>query len=403
MNPIRTSVVACFSIAINMIDVEDLYAIEEPASRQAVKISTDFPGGNVKVLRHENNTVHVEPDLRGDKPWFYWYFEATSIRPGAVKFAFPKKVLGFENGAIGFQGPAISQDAGKTWTWMGTKNVDGHLFTYHFDAAGQSVRFAVTIPYVQSDLDRFCKRHRTNQHFHKTTLTKSNQGRDVELLQIGESAPGKKNVLITARHHAVETIASYVLEGLMEEAVSESEAGKTFRQNHCIFIVPFVDKDGVEKGDQGKNRKPYDHNRDYGENSIYPEVKAIKSLHAQNNFKYALDIHCPTLVMKDHQVMYFVGAKKFPPNNLLNVQLFAERIKNGLPADAPHGPLVWLRDEDEFSPKCSRYFGFQPGVIMSATLEVPFAPPKKKTDPASCREYGRVILKAFTESKFVEK
>jgi murein tripeptide amidase MpaA len=41
-----------------------------------------------------------------------------------------------------------------------------------------------------------------------------------------------------------------------------------------FFIVPPVDKDGVEDGDQGKNRKPYDHNRDYLQR-IHREIQAI--------------------------------------------------------------------------------------------------------------------------------
>ena len=43
-------------------------------------------------------------------------------------------------------------------------------------------------------------------------------------------------------------------------------------------LVPFVDKDGVEEGDQGKNRAPRDHNRDYAGASMYPETGALREL-----------------------------------------------------------------------------------------------------------------------------
>ena len=157
----------------------------------------------------------------------------------------------------------------------------------------------------------------------------------------------------------------------------------------------------AENGDQGKNRKPHDHNRDYGEKSIYPEAVAIKKLHAETGFRYALDLHCPTLVMQDHQVMYFVGSKSRPVNNFSNVSVFAERIKSGLPKTAPYGPLVWLKDEASPAAMNSWYFGTRAGVVMAATLEIPFAPPGKATDPASCRRYGRVILQAFVATRFV--
>lgn len=371
-----------------------------PAAAQ-VTIRSDFAGGNVAVTSHEPGTVHLAPDLRGDNPWFYWYFEATAVEPGRVSFVFPEKVIGFKDGAIGHQGPAVSRDGGKTWDWMGTETVEGSRFHYDFTMTGQSVRFAVTIPYVQSNLEQFLTRNRENAHLKRSELTKSAQDRPVDLLQIGDDRPDVRRVLVTARHHAAETIASYVLEGFLQEAMSESEFGQSFRERYVLYAVPLVDRDGVEAGDQGKNRKPHDHNRDYGEFSLYPEVRAIKALDKEKPFQFALDFHCPTLVMGDHQVMYFVGAKHVPPYNEENVTAFARLIKAGLPEGAPVGPLVWLRDEDQPSPKNSRYFAFRDGVVMSATLEIPFAPPRRTMDVASCRRYGAVMLQAFVETRFL--
>lgn len=365
-----------------------------------VELRTDFPGGNLKVLANDGAEVRVEPDLRGDSPWFYWYFEARATRAGRVTFVFPEKVVGFKNGAIGFQGPAISRDGGASWNWMGTATVVSNRFHYDFARAGETVRLAVTIPYVGAHLKDFLAQRAGNPHLQTSVLTQSRKGRDVELLRIGEAGSGRQAVLVTARHHAVETIASYVLEGFLAAALSDSGAAKSFRAKHVLWAVPLVDRDGVEEGDQGKNRKPHDHNRDYGEKPIYPEVRAIQALQAAHQFRHALDFHCPTLVMDIHQVMYFVGAKQHPPNNLEKVTAFAANIKARLPPGAPHGPLVWLRDENDPSPKNSRYFAFQEGAIMSATLEIPFAPRQRRMDVASCREYGRAIFEAFVATPF---
>ena len=50
-----------------------------------------------------------------------------------------------------------------------------------------------------------------------------------------------------------------------------------------VFCVPFVDCEGVIRGDQGKFRAPLDHNRDYDtdKESIYPECDAIKNMPKQ--------------------------------------------------------------------------------------------------------------------------
>lgn len=366
----------------------------------AVKIDTDFAGANVTVTDDRGDIVQLMPDLRGDRPWFYWCFRATSIEPGRVKFVFPEKVAGFKNGAIGFQGPAISTDEGKNWKWMGVEQVDGNSFSYDFSTADEQVRFAVTIPYLQKDLDAFLMQNRSSPHLTTHVLTKSRNDRDVALLQIGKVGPNVKPMLVTARHHAAETIASYVLEGFLRAAMSETPSGKAFRDKYLLFAVPLVDRDGVEAGDQGKNRQPHDHNRDYGETSIYPEIQAIKELDKKWNFRFALDFHCPTLVMQDHQVMYFVGAKEHPQHNFENVSQFAGWIKKGLPKTAPVGPYVWLRSEPR-KPMNSHYFGFKEGTIMAATLEFPFAPPGKSTDPESCRAYGEVILGSWANTHFI--
>jgi hypothetical protein len=371
------------------------------ADSDAVTIQSEFPGGNVAVTTNDGGTVDVAPDLRGDKPWFYWCFEAKSSKPGRVTFVFPEKVIGFKNGAIGNQGPAISTDFGNSWKWMGTEQVDGSSFFYDFQHVDERVRFGVTIPYVQQDLDRFLEMVVGNPYLKKSVLTKSLNGRNVELLQIGKPGPNVNPVLVTGRHHAAETIASYVLEGFLQEAMSESPAGKGFRNRYVLFAVPFVDKDGVEQGDQGKNRKPHDHNRDYGDDSIYPEVRAIKQLDQTHDFQFALDFHCPTLVMPDHQVMYFVGGKSHPRYNFDNVTEFAGWIRKGLPKSAPHGPLVWLRDKTAPAPMNSTYFGAKPNSIMAATIEIPFAPPGKATDPESCRNYGKIMLEAWVNTHFL--
>lgn len=51
----------------------------------AVTINTKFPGGNARITENKGNRVIIEPDLRGDNPWFYWYLEAVAQKPGRQK------------------------------------------------------------------------------------------------------------------------------------------------------------------------------------------------------------------------------------------------------------------------------------------------------------------------------
>src|SRR3954469_21797836 len=94
-----------------------LSAFPGASARAEITINTAFPGGNVLVKSSVANTVEIAPDLRGGKPWFYWYFEATASEPGRATFVFARP------GAIGVRGPAISHDDGRTWQWMGADRV----------------------------------------------------------------------------------------------------------------------------------------------------------------------------------------------------------------------------------------------------------------------------------------
>jgi len=374
------------------------------AGEPEVNINTDFPGGNIIVDENRGNEIEVRPRLDGGRDWFYWYFEATAQEPGKVEFQFPSPLSNRKNGAVGFQGPAVSYDKGETWEWMGTDTavVQGKSFRYTFKKAGESVRFSVTIPYLQPELDAFVKRHEKNPHLSVSYLNRTPQGRKVELIQIGEPHPGATPTILTARHHANETIASFFLEGFMEAALSDTPEGDAFREKYVLYVVPFVDKDGCENGDQGKGRTPHDHNRDYGPNSIYPTIQAIMELAEAKDIQVSMDFHCPKLVNHNHQVFYFVGPSNVPSQNHEKVNQLANRMKSELPTGSPGGPDVRLTKRGaEGQTMNSGFFAHRPGALMAATIEVPFAPKNTIMTQDAIRSYGAAMLRAWNETDIV--
>lgn len=157
-----------------------------------VRVRADFPGGNVLVREQSGRTVAIAPDLRNGSPWFYWNFEATASQPGPVQFKFPA-----ECGAqITPHGPAYSLDGGISWRWLGAKSFTpfemrppdgsppaGDAFVFTFDSDNSAVRFSTGVPYLQSHLDGFLKRHEGNPHLFKQVLTQSAKGRNEEWRQ----------------------------------------------------------------------------------------------------------------------------------------------------------------------------------------------------------------------------
>ncbi len=381
-----------------------LAAARMAAAEPTVKIHADFPGGNATVGAVEPGMARVAPDLRTTKtPWFYWDFAAESSGPGEVTFVLPA-------GKVGTRGPAISEDGGATWRWLGADAVryappkaadapQEDRFSYTFSAAGQEVRFAVGFPYVQADLDAFLKAQAGNPNLKTSVLATTLGGRPVELLQIGNPGPGITPVLAAARSHACEALASYVLEGFLEEAMSATPIGEEFRKKYVLFAAPILDKDGVQNGDQGKNRDPHDHNRDYGPTNLYPEIKALQELGAREKVKIAIDFHCPALRGDIHEAFHWLGLKI--PHISTNANELSDWVGQERPGMA-NKPLNFL-SEPKSPPQIenipfSWYFAAQNDPLLAITLESPYAQ-LESTDMA--RAYGRAVLRGLVRSEFV--
>ena len=116
-------------------------------------------------------------------------------------------------------------------------------------------------------------------------------------------------ILITLRHHACEMIQNYVLEGLIDRLLNERDL-QSVREEVEFMIIPFMDKDGVENGEQGKNRLPRDHNRDYSGESIHHSTAALREMipkWSEGKLRIALDLHCPWIHGQESEQIYMTG------------------------------------------------------------------------------------------------
>ena len=275
-----------------------------PAQGDAgLSVDAAFPGGNIIVERVEGYELFVHQDLRDTEgDWFYWYFRVRAAAGRTLTVHFT------QSRALGVRGPAASFDGGGTWEWLGADSCDGQSFRCTLPEDAEEVRFCFAVPYLEANLRAFLARHAGDPHLAVETLCTTAKGRAAEKLRVGRldgAAPHR--VLITCRHHCCEMMASYALEGLIEAALGDG----WLRDNVEFLLVPFVDKDGVEDGDQGKNRRPRDHNRDYDGASLYPTVRAICETvpaWSEGRLRIALDLHCPHISGETNEAIYFVGS-----------------------------------------------------------------------------------------------
>lgn len=373
---------------------------EVDAVNRLLRIDADFPGGNIIVDRLDGDRVFLRQDLR-DTPrwWFYWCFRVRGAGGRSLTFEFT------DGNPIGRVGPACSKDGGRTWSWLGAEAVVGASFTFNFPEKADDVRFAFTIPYQASDLQAFLEPLRGDPCLNVGSLCRTQKGRDVEVLHAGRiDGKAEHRVLVTARHHACESMASFVLEGLVLAVVKDEEQ-QWLREHVEFMVVPFVDKDGVEQGDQGKLRAPHDPNRDYDGTSIYPSVAALRDrvpAWADGRLKIALDLHCPYIRGRRDETIFFVGQsdERIWQNTERLAGLLESLPVVGLPYhtkdNLPFGQEWNTRARLGEGRSMAGWAAQIPGIDLACTIEVPYAVASASTvTPDSAREFGRNLCRAI--------
>ncbi len=183
--------------------------------------------------------------------------------------------------------------------------------------------------------------------------------------------------------------------------------GRWFCGNVEILAVPFVDTDGVEAGDQGKNRIPHDHNRDYAGDSIYPSVRTLRRFVPEwsgARLKVILDLHCPYISGKQNEVIYLVGSS--------NPAIWRQQKEFATILESVHrGPLPYLAESSlpfgtawntaanyGKQKSCSRWGSQQLSVSLASTIEIPYANVGAAVVTAeNARAFGRDLALALRQ------
>jgi len=368
----------------------------------APAIDCAFPGGNIVVEGVEGDVVRVHQDLRDTEGgWFYWCFRLRGAGGRRLRFVFT------QSRAIGARGPAVSLDGGEGWRWLGAGCVDGNAFTFTVPQDAQEVRLSFAMPYQLARWEAFAAANAASPHLWTGELCRTRKGRPVPYARAGCLRTGPRHrVVVTCLHHCCEMMASYALEGLVHAVLCDAdEEAEWLRRNVEFFIVPFVDLDGVEDGDQGKNRRPHDHNRDYDDGSIYPSVRAIRQAvpaWGAGRLHVAADLHCPWIDGVHNEVVYVVGSQE--PALDAEQRRFSSIIEalpdRALPFSAddflPFG-VDWNAPENYSGGKgFGRWAGELPGVRLACSMEIPYANAGgSEVNQASAHAFGRDLARAL--------
>ena len=383
-------------------------AVFTPLAAAAYTVDAEIPAGNIVVKSIEGDVVKLKQDFR-DTPghWIYWAFRVRGAAGRTLTFDFG------DSPAVGSRGAAVSEDRGEHWRWSDFERDDPRdpatgdhasytTFTWKFGPDDNEVWFSQTFPYSQSDWEAFLAAHAADygRVFVTNTLCLSKKGRPVEAGRFGRiDGRAKYRMFVTSRHHCAET--------------------RWMRENIEIRAVPFVDKDGVVDGDQGKNRRPYDHCRDYNDDrpSIHPEIKAIREMlekwaKESGAPSVVMDLHCPWLrgswFKKDdsNEYIYAVGIKQVEARQQRMCEILERVQESGsgfLASDYYAEGRGWNSGANYKAGSTLTQWAIRtwPDAPLVICFEVPFANARRMTlTPPAFRLFGRDIalaLKAYLE------
>lgn len=354
-------------------------------------ISKDHIGGNIAVRSIQGDRVYVAAELRDtNDDWFYWNFCICGAQGRTVTFDFGFKAW------VGYFGPAVSHDT-VTWAWGGTVSEDRTSFTYTFGFEEDQVYFCHDLYYSPARFAQLAE----ELHLPVQTLCLSEKGLPVPLVETGE---GEEVLFIASRHHSCESTGTYVLEGILRELTLHPIKGLR------VIAVPFADLDGVMYGDQGKNRLPHDHNRDYTDAPIYRSVAAIQALATTNNVVYAFDLHSPWHTGGRNDVCFEVrknpilGSAQAIFGELFEAQTSGDpRSLQYHTADDLLINTEWNQEETMVT-SCGGYFAHRPGMRCGFSLETPyFGTPENRVTQEKLVVMGRCFGRAIAAFRAQEE
>ncbi|MEC5211307.1 murein tripeptide amidase MpaA [Psychrobacter sp. PL15] len=261
-------------------------------------ITANFDAGNIEVINLEdkkNIQLAIRPDFGGE--FFQWFNFRLAGQVGeqyilnilnAGEASFP---AGWED----YQ--AVASYDRQHWFRLPTSYKDGKL-TIVADMECDSIQIAYFAPYSyerRQDLLAAVQMHPlvTLEHLGETF-----DKRDLTVVKIGDSDSNsnanKRNIWITARQHPGETMAEWLVEGLMDSLLdSDNATSKLLLEKANFYIVPNMNPDGSVRGHLRTNALGINLNREWLNPSLEksPEVFHVINKMEETGVDLFYDVH----------------------------------------------------------------------------------------------------------------
>lgn len=173
----------------------------------------------------------------------------------------------------------VSSPDNQVWSHIPVEWLDGDRMKVEVHMESDSLYLARVEPYRLSNLQDLFLKLQGQEEVRITPIGHTVQGRILNLIQIGDDrAPYR--IFIRARAHAWEAGGNWVVEGIIQSLLNESEQDHNYLSKYSVYILPMANMDGVANGVSRFNMNGMDLNRKWNEPAdpvLSPENVAIES------------------------------------------------------------------------------------------------------------------------------
>ena len=255
-----------------------------------IAISSGFDSGNIEVVHADGARFDLAIRRDRESDFYQWFhFRLTGAKGAACTLRIVNAGGSAYPGGWVDYAVCVSTDR-QHWHRHPTGYVDGVL-TIDLTPAADSVWLAYFAPYSAERHHDTVARIAAEPGVRTTVLGRSLEGRDLDLLTIGE---GPRQVWLYARQHPGETMAEWWMEGALERLTDYFDpVARTLRQRATFHCVPNMNPDGSARGHLRTNYAGANLNREWAAPSLdrSPEVVHVLAAMRRTGVDLAMDVH----------------------------------------------------------------------------------------------------------------
>ena len=369
-----------------------------------ISINSHFDSGNIEIIDlSDASNIQLAIPNDSNSEFLQWFHFHVQVEPGTeCRFRLTNaKDAAYVKGWEGYQ--AVASYDREHWFRVPTDYVDGELVISHTPDE-HSIYYAYFTPYsYERHLDLLATAQ-ASELCDLEQLGETVDGRLLSVLNIGQPSE-KPPVWIIARQHPGESMAEWLIEGLLSRLLDEEDPiARELLSEYAFRVVPNMNPDGSVRGNLRANAAGKNLNREWLEPTMEgsPEVYLVRQKMLETGVSLFLDVH------GDEAIPYnFLAGCEGIPSYDERHKMLEDTFKRSFLSASPDFQVTHGYDEDapgQANMTMATTWVGEQFNCLSYTLEMPFKDNDNLPDPecgwsaSRSMKLGEALLQPILET-----